>query len=615
MKRKNDRKKAPSVKAAGSRIKKSTLKKKEKVPSKPKAKARPKFEKGQKSSLSSKQGALKKKRPLSPNDEESQDVVVKKKQKVEALSHKEKKKARKIKKDSTGIQTELMDIYEKLRRKTIATNAKHEIIDKVLNLTEGKENSVIFKHDCVRVLEFCMKFGNEVQREKIFQIYKEHNIELLKSKYAKHLVKKMIKYGTKLQRGLVIKALYGNVKRLVKHKVASEILDYIYQQFADSSQRASLVEEFYGPHYSVFKAAIGRKLVDIFEKEPGKKVEILRHMKDALLPLASKDSVTLTIIHKPLLEFFTHADGLLRTEMIESLRERTVHMLHTFEGSRVTMNCLWFGSVKDRKLLIKSFKSFSKKICMEEYGHLSLLAAFDVVDDTVFVTKAILSEIVSELESIIQDQYGRKVLLYLLNGRDKRFFNQQYISNLEKGDGNITSKKSSDVRQAELRKGILDPLLKYINENIENIIKDKSQCQILLAAMEHSKESKVSSDVMNSIIELMAMDIDEFENSEDHVVFHPCAHWVIKKIIQQDKERLEKEEDNLFSELLVISVDGNTYGNWVQYNRGAFVVASLLESGIDDVIMPIKQSLLLQPSHLKQGQSKGMDIVMKLLSL
>ena len=31
------------------------------------------------------------------------------------------------------------------------------------------------------------------------------------------------------------------------------MLEFIYHQFADSSQRASLVEEFYGPQYSVLK--------------------------------------------------------------------------------------------------------------------------------------------------------------------------------------------------------------------------------------------------------------------------------------------------------------------------------------------------------------------------
>jgi len=46
--------------------------------------------------------------------------------------------------------------------------------------------------------------------------------------------------------------------------------------------------------------------------------------------------------------------------------------------------------VQDRKVIVKSMKSFVVKIANEEFGHLVLLAAFDVVDDTKFVQKVIL---------------------------------------------------------------------------------------------------------------------------------------------------------------------------------------------------------------------------------
>ncbi len=45
---------------------------------------------------------------------------------------------------------------------------------------------------------------------------------------------------------------------------------------------------------------------------------------------------------------------------------------------------------QDRKVLVKSFKTYIAKICREEYGHMVLLVVFDVVDDTKLVQKAIL---------------------------------------------------------------------------------------------------------------------------------------------------------------------------------------------------------------------------------
>ena len=42
-------------------------------------------------------------------------------------------------------------------------------------------------------------------------------------------------------------------------------------------------------------------------------------------------------------------------------------------------------------MIVKSFKSYVKKICMEENGHVVMMALFDTVDDTVLVRKIIIS--------------------------------------------------------------------------------------------------------------------------------------------------------------------------------------------------------------------------------
>ena len=38
-----------------------------------------------------------------------------------------------------------------------------------------------------------------------------------------------------------------------------------------------------------------------------------------------------------------------RTEFISQLRDVCVHILHSQDGARLTMNALWHGSAKDRK--------------------------------------------------------------------------------------------------------------------------------------------------------------------------------------------------------------------------------------------------------------------------
>lgn len=59
---------------------------------------------------------------------------------------------------------------------------------------------------------------------------------------------------TKEQRDFLFKrTLYGNVRKLVKHKDAAEVVEYAYDEFANAHQRQALVEEFYGPSFSLFK--------------------------------------------------------------------------------------------------------------------------------------------------------------------------------------------------------------------------------------------------------------------------------------------------------------------------------------------------------------------------
>ena len=47
-------------------------------------------------------------------------------------------------------------------------------------------------------------------------------------------------------------------------------------------------------------------------------------------------------------------------------------------------------SLQDRKVIVKSMKTYVVKICKEDYGHLVLLALFDSMDDTKLLQKAIL---------------------------------------------------------------------------------------------------------------------------------------------------------------------------------------------------------------------------------
>ena len=76
---------------------------------------------------------------------------------------------------------------------------------------------------------------------------------LAKSRYAKFFVRKLLKYGTKEQRSVVFKSLHGHVPKMMRHKDAAEVVELAYNDYANVQQRQSLVEEFYGPSFALFK--------------------------------------------------------------------------------------------------------------------------------------------------------------------------------------------------------------------------------------------------------------------------------------------------------------------------------------------------------------------------
>ena len=48
--------------------------------------------------------------------------------------------------------------------------------------------------------------------------------------------------------------------------------------------------------------------------------------------------------------------------MIEELKASVIHMIHTPDGARAGLHCVWFGSAKDRKLNLKTVKEFLVKV-------------------------------------------------------------------------------------------------------------------------------------------------------------------------------------------------------------------------------------------------------------
>ena len=97
--------------------------------------------------------------------------------------------------------------------------------------------------------------------------------------------------STPEQRHQLISGLYGNVHRLARHKEAAEVVETAYNDYANASERACLVQEFYGRKFALFKSreGEGRSLGEILGGREGEEREgVLRHMAEALGKLLEK---------------------------------------------------------------------------------------------------------------------------------------------------------------------------------------------------------------------------------------------------------------------------------------------------------------------------------------
>lgn len=239
-------------------------------------------------------------------------------------------------------------------------------------------------HDTVRVIECLMAKGDAGIRDAIYEELKEDIVPIAKSKYGNFIIQKLLNYGTNEQKQKVMKSFEGRVAELTKHKTANVVVTLAYNDIAKASQQNRYLQEFFGPEYRICKEEDLKSSIDIVKKYPKKEGGIRKALAENCSILISKGCYNQNIVHSvfndymQLLNFiinrpkvsenlkeendvktddvadkepvdFSSKARTARAEFIAQLRDVCVHILHSREGARVTMNSLWHGSAKDRK--------------------------------------------------------------------------------------------------------------------------------------------------------------------------------------------------------------------------------------------------------------------------
>ena len=418
------------------------------------------------------------------------------KQKVE----KQERKAAKPNADSIARSKKL---WERLRRKShVPKDERKVLVAELFDIITGRVKDFVFKHDSVRVIQTALKYANSDQRKMIARELKGEYKTLAESKYAKFLIGKMLVHGDEETRDMVVPEFYGHVRRMIKHPEASWILDDIYRGIATSSQKATLLREWYGAEFALFKSsgtgAPSAELKKLLEDHPEKRTPIMRFLHDLVNLLVQKKTTGFTMLHDAMLQQFLNlAPGSEEaTEFVELLKgdeegDLLKNLAFTKSGARLVCLALAYGNAKDRKQILKTYKETMKTLAFDAYGHQVLLAVYDVIDDTVLISKSVISELVGkeplseshkqDLLQAINNLNARVTLLYPFCGKVKAILPNEDLKLLDEIQRirSTTSKKDPELRRKELVTSLSPALLSLISSEAKALVSTSFGCQFV----------------------------------------------------------------------------------------------------------------------------------------
>jgi pumilio family protein 6 len=529
-------------------------------------------------------------------------------------------------------------LWEQLRRKSHVKKEERDVLVKELfDIITGRVQDFVFKHDSVRVIQTALKYAAPAQRKQIAVELKGHYRELAESKYAKFLIAKMVIGDTEV-RDLVVQDFYGHVKRLMRHPEASWIVDDIYRTIATKEQKAIMLREWYGPEFVLFGKAKSDSesstsdLSEILKQNPEKRGPIMQHLKEMTNHLVQKKTTGFTILHDAMLQYLLNSksNSPEQTEFLDMLRDDEEgdcikNLAFTKSGSRVVCLALAYGNSKDRRTILKFFKTHIKLLAGDLHGHNVLLTAYEVIDDTVMTAKAIFPELLSkDLDDEARDQElmaqtehltARVPLLYLMSPEPPKWLLAEasaIILKEVKGIRETTSKKEPATRRAELLKPISQPLLDLVASNASLLAQSSFGCQfiteVLLGAI-GDKEAALAS--------VARLGSDQSEETEK-ALSTPAVGRMLKALVQGGRfdhatKTIQKTDPPLkFHQLLYDDINTRGDDEIVKWANGpnSFVVVAMLEAEDFEKKDNLLQTLKARKAQLS-GENAGARIILE----
>ena len=205
------------------------------------------------------------------------------------------------------------------------------------------------------------------------------------------------------------------------------------------------------------------------------------------------------------------------------------------------------------------------------------------------------------------------IQLFVTAGRDTTYFAPDCLALLKQGDGNEHSKKEDSTRRSEILKSIEESLYTFLNQNLYGLLKADSKCAIFIKAALNCNQ--VSNHYVKPLLERLSdIATDKFEIGTDNMVEGAAGHMLLKKVISHDKVRSASGIET-FSQMLLSHLKAkNTIESYVKCNRGAFLLLTIMQTEIPDIVKCVKDSTKSHKATLKSQKTRGAELLLEKLN-
>lgn len=466
-------------------------------------------------------------------------------------------------------------------------------------------------------------------------------------------------------------------------------MELLFATFPNKST-APLKLELYGPQYALFASTVhplkeedGDKkdnkskkkkngtnnnnaalptlptLATFIENNPTKLESTLTHLQSLLQKGLDKSLTGFAYFHSLLLDYTTIASpNDIRSFLTPALAEHALHLLSTRHGTHVVCECISYGTVKDRKKMIKCLKGYTRSSLLHRDAYLAILRMCDVLDDTVLVNKMLLSELhknsdgddkkkmaaeedeeekeeTSPILDLVLSDTGSKLFLLLLVSKDEelptddrvgdkakkntnstprwqKYFDPYELSVLHRNptitegdeDNVPTSKKEDETRRQELCVYLRELLVEVCTNHTMELMRSKSGSRVLMEVC----ESFPSEELFEAIIEVCAESMEEEGDGDElSILEDPVGHLTVKHLFLSESKRESEDDGPSLARMFYIKFE-DQLGNIAASNRGAFVLSALIQNtSVQTDVKEALKSNVKNITKLAKGGGRGKD--------